>query len=97
MCVYAAGIAPATPLAPKKPLTSGEAVRMRGFIWTSGNTQVSSSSSPSLIPSSSDAPEPFSSCCLTWAVFTTSMMRFLAAAEKSCLLPGYRGETKKKT
>lgn len=65
----------------------------RGFIWTRGNTQVSSS--PSLIPSSSESSDWFNSRCLMWAVSTTSMIRFLATAEKSSLLPGCcRGDTK---
>ena len=65
----------------------------RGLICTRGNTHVSSSP-PSLIPSSSESSHRLRSPCLVRAVFTTSMMRSLATAEKSCLLPGCRGDTR---
>lgn len=53
----------------------------RGFIWTRGKTQVSSS--PSLASSSSQA----GSCCLARAPSNTSIIRLRATAENCCRSP----------
>lgn len=58
----------------------------RGFIWTSGSTQVSSSPPPS---SSSSAS------CLAWAALSTDVIRLRATAENSCRSPVVTGESKR--
>lgn len=72
-------------------VTCSSTLMPRGFICTRGNTQVSSSTS--LIPSSSESSDWFRSRCLIWAEFTTSIIRFLATAEKSCRLPSCHRDT----